>query len=85
MMGTNDYDFVDFVEKCLEWKPEKRIDQEQAFQHPWMKDGINELELNMESQEAQKKESEKPDSKLLPSITSGLGQTMLSASSVFLK
>jgi len=39
----------------------------------------------MESQEAQKKENEKPDSKLLPSITSGFGQTMLSASSVVLK
>jgi len=28
MMGTNDDDFVDFVDKCLEWKPEKRIDPE---------------------------------------------------------
>lgn len=36
-------DFVDFIDKCLEWKPEKRMTPEDAFRHPWIKAGIKEL------------------------------------------
>jgi serine/threonine protein kinase len=36
-------EFVDFIDKCLEWKPDKRMTPEQAFRHPWIKQGIQEL------------------------------------------
>ena len=36
-------EFIDFVDRCLEWKPEKRISPQEAFQHPWIKAGITEL------------------------------------------
>jgi serine/threonine protein kinase len=29
-------DFVDFINKCLEWKPEKRLTPMEAFEHPWI-------------------------------------------------
>ena len=41
-------DFVDFIDKCLEWKPEKRMTPEDAFRHPWIKAGIKELKMKME-------------------------------------
>lgn len=43
MMNSDDPAFVDFIDKCLEWKPEKRLAPEQGFQHPWIKAGIKEL------------------------------------------
>ena len=39
--------FIDFLEKCLELKPEKRIITEEAFQHPWIKAGIEELKVKI--------------------------------------
>jgi len=41
-------DFVDFIDCCLEWKPEKRMTPEDAFKHPWIKTGIKELKEKME-------------------------------------
>lgn len=41
-------DFVDFIDNCLEWKPEKRMTPEDAFKHPWIKAGIKELKEKME-------------------------------------
>lgn len=29
-------DFVDFVDKCLEWKPEKRMTPQAGFEHKWI-------------------------------------------------
>lgn len=29
-------DFVDFISRCLEWKPEKRLTPMEAFEHPWI-------------------------------------------------
>ncbi len=31
LMNCEDATFVDFIDQCLEWKPEKRITPEQAF------------------------------------------------------
>jgi hypothetical protein len=31
MMKSEDDLFVDFVDQCLEWKPDKRMTPEQAF------------------------------------------------------
>ena len=44
----NQHDFVDFIDRCLEWKPEKRMTPEDAFRHPWIKAGIKELKQKME-------------------------------------
>jgi len=43
IMKSEDDLFVKFVNDCLEWKPDKRLTPEQAFQHPWIKAGIIEL------------------------------------------
>ena len=32
----NQADFVDFIDKCIEWKPEKRMSPLDAFDHPWI-------------------------------------------------
>lgn len=46
---TSQNDFVDFIDNCLEWKPEKRMTPEDAFKHPWIKAGIKELKEKMEN------------------------------------
>lgn len=43
--------FVDFIDKCLEWKPEKRMTPEDAFKHPWIKAGIKELKQRIEGKQ----------------------------------
>ena len=50
MMQADDsqVDFVDFINQCLEWKPDKRMTPEDAFRHPWIKAGIKELKQKME-------------------------------------
>ena len=46
-------DFVDFIDKCLEWKPDRRMTPDEAFRHPWIKAGIRELKAKMESNGAE--------------------------------
>ena len=36
-------DFIDFLDNCLEWKPDKRLTPEESFRHPWIKNCIKEL------------------------------------------
>lgn len=48
LMKCEDPLFVDFIDKCLEWKPDKRLTPESAFQHSWVKAGIKELKLKIE-------------------------------------
>jgi serine/threonine protein kinase len=31
---------VEFLGRCLEWDPEKRITADEALQHPWLQDAI---------------------------------------------
>jgi serine/threonine protein kinase len=31
---------VDFIDKCIEWKPEKRMAPKEAFDHPWILNGL---------------------------------------------
>lgn len=52
-MKCDDDLFVDFVDQCLEWKIEKRMTPEQAFQHPWIKAGIIELKQKIDQQQQQ--------------------------------
>eukprot|EP00347_Sterkiella_histriomuscorum_P012560 403368100 len=57
LMNCEDPTFVDFLDKTLEWKPEKRLTPEQAFQHPWIKAGIKELKQKIEQQALQTQRS----------------------------
>ena len=50
MQAEESPDFVDFINCCLEWKPDKRMSPEDAFRHPWIKAGIKELKQKMEQQ-----------------------------------
>jgi hypothetical protein len=36
----NQADFVDFIDRCIEWKPEKRMTPLTAFDHPWIQAGL---------------------------------------------
>jgi len=40
LMCCDDPDFIDFVDKCLEWKPDRRLSPDTAFAHPWIRAGI---------------------------------------------
>ena len=42
-------DFLDFLDKVLEWKPDRRMTPSEGFQHPWIKAGIQELKNKVSS------------------------------------
>ena len=50
-MNTDDDLFVDFIDNCLEWKPDKRMTPFKAFNHQWIKNGIMELKSKVEQSE----------------------------------
>ena len=50
LMKSDDDSFVDFIDQCLEWKVDKRMKPEEAFQHPWIKAGIIELKQKIDEQ-----------------------------------
>lgn len=52
MMQCEQNDFVDFIDQCLEWKPEKRMTPEEAFKHPWIKEGIKDIKEKMDKSTA---------------------------------
>lgn len=37
VIKSNDEVLIDFISKCLEWDPKKRITAGEALKHPWMK------------------------------------------------
>ena len=43
MMQSEDPLFVDFVDKCLEWRVEDRMTPEMAIRHQWIKNGLKEI------------------------------------------
>ena len=51
LMNCDDELFVDFIDKCLEWKPDKRLKPIEAFNHAWIKNGILELKQKVEEGE----------------------------------
>lgn len=69
--------FVDFLDNCLEWKVDKRLTPEQAFQHPWIKQGILELKQKIESNQQEgtasknQKQPQPSAKKKLPNISQG--------------
>merc|ERR1712060_463041 len=43
LLSTQDSDFVDFIDKCIEWKTDARMTPEMAFSHPFISKAVNEL------------------------------------------
>ncbi|CAG9321914.1 unnamed protein product [Blepharisma stoltei] len=41
ILRDTDAPFQDFIEKCLEWDPERRIKAEEALKHMWIMEGIS--------------------------------------------
>lgn len=40
VIGDEDPDFTDFVVKCLDWNPEKRLSPDDALKHIWVLKGL---------------------------------------------
>jgi len=40
VIGDEDPDFTDFVKKCLEWNPQKRLTPDAALKHVWVLKGL---------------------------------------------
>lgn len=40
VIGDEDPDFNDFVTKCLDWNPEKRLTPDEALKHVWVLKGL---------------------------------------------
>ncbi|KAI7847099.1 kinase-like domain-containing protein, partial [Circinella umbellata] len=35
-LKSSDENFIDFVDRCLQWDPDRRLKPEDAFKHPWI-------------------------------------------------
>ena len=42
-ISWEDPEFVDFIDKCCEWKVKDRLSPSEALHHPWIKEGIKEI------------------------------------------
>lgn len=40
VMGDEDPDFLDFVERCLDWNPDVRMSPDDALRHVWILKGL---------------------------------------------
>ncbi len=40
LIGDEDPDFLDFVQKCLDWNPETRLSPDDALRHVWVLKGL---------------------------------------------
>ena len=40
ILECSDNSFVNFVERCLEWDPEKRMTPDEAIRHQWILEGL---------------------------------------------
>ena len=43
LVDEEDSDFVDFLEKCTEWKVSDRLTPTDALSHPWIQKGLADL------------------------------------------
>ena len=59
ILRCNDVVFIDFLDKCFEWNPMKRITPIEALQHPWIKNGGLGEKLLRNSQNGQSAEEVK--------------------------
>lgn len=40
VIGDEDPDFTDFVQKCLVWNPQERLSPDEALKHVWVLKGL---------------------------------------------
>ena len=40
LLERSSFDFIDFISKCLLWRPEDRIKPLEALEHPWITSGL---------------------------------------------
>ncbi|KAG7486082.1 dual specificity tyrosine-phosphorylation-regulated kinase 4-like [Solea senegalensis] len=40
-LASTNYHFVDFIRRCLEYDPQRRMTPEEAMHHPWILQGVN--------------------------------------------
>jgi len=64
-LRTNDEKFVDFIRRCLEWDPRKRMTPQEALKHPWITDGTLQYLLFHNQKTTNNKESIKRKDKSL--------------------
>lgn len=57
VISCDDPDFVDFIDKCTEWKVSDRLTPAEALHHPWIKQGIKEIAKAREQREKQATEN----------------------------
>ena len=58
IISCDDPDFVDFIDKCTEWKVSDRLTPSDALHHQWIKQGIKEITQAREEKEKQNNEVE---------------------------
>lgn len=46
-LKSEDLEFVDFIQKCIWWDPDRRLTCEDAFKHPWIGDFIDSLKVSL--------------------------------------
>lgn len=44
-MHKLDWHLADFISKCLQWDPKKRMTPEQAYSHPWIRNGLKTFKI----------------------------------------
>lgn len=47
---TNDTNFLDFIRRCLEWDPGRRMSPDDACQHPWIREALVHRSKNVSRQ-----------------------------------
>jgi dual specificity tyrosine-phosphorylation-regulated kinase 2/3/4 len=47
ILSDGSEDFIDFVKKCLSWKPEDRLKPLEGLEHPWISKGLNKRPLSL--------------------------------------
>lgn len=40
VLRTSNVNFLDFIQRCLDWNPNTRLTPEQAIDHPWIQEGL---------------------------------------------
>lgn len=58
IISWDDPDFVDFIDKCTEWKTSDRLTPSDALMHPWIKQGIQEIARAREERERESKQDD---------------------------
>ena len=58
IISCDDPDFVDFINKCTEWKVKDRLKPSEALHHPWIKQGIKEIAKARELKESSSRQDD---------------------------